>query len=359
MRLICPNCGAQYDVPTEVIPEGGRDVQCSNCGHTWYQRHPDQDAELAEDLNLPVPDPEWTPEAEDDDTTQQAPLPEAQRPIPRTERREAAASEPEAAAMPETVEVTETPRVEEPAKPRGIDPDVAEIFREEREYEARRRAADTLESQPELGLNEPDEDEQARRSRQARERMAKLRGAEPEITARPAPRRPAPPVVPRANEAETAVSQETQPDRAISEATAAAAAASSRRDLLPNVDEINQTLRSTAEPRMIDTAERRQVQQPEEKSGFGKGFLLVVVLAALGVGTYSQAGKLSEALPQAAPLLDGYVASVDKGRAWLDGQVTALMQMLDGMSSEAAQEAPAEDPAPAEGADPVQPETGN
>jgi predicted Zn finger-like uncharacterized protein len=37
MRLICPNCGAQYDVSDDAIPPGGRDVQCSSCNHTWYQ----------------------------------------------------------------------------------------------------------------------------------------------------------------------------------------------------------------------------------------------------------------------------------------------------------------------------------
>ncbi|NBR91243.1 MAG: hypothetical protein EBS68_15290, partial [Rhodobacteraceae bacterium] len=29
MRIICPNCGAQYEVPNDVVPETGRDVQCS------------------------------------------------------------------------------------------------------------------------------------------------------------------------------------------------------------------------------------------------------------------------------------------------------------------------------------------
>ena len=37
MRLTCPNCNAQYEVDEKVIPKGGRDVQCSACGHTWYQ----------------------------------------------------------------------------------------------------------------------------------------------------------------------------------------------------------------------------------------------------------------------------------------------------------------------------------
>jgi predicted Zn finger-like uncharacterized protein len=37
MRLICPNCVAQYEVDENVIPAEGRDVQCANCGHIWFQ----------------------------------------------------------------------------------------------------------------------------------------------------------------------------------------------------------------------------------------------------------------------------------------------------------------------------------
>lgn len=37
MRLICPRCGAQYEVDDVVIPAAGRDVQCSGCGQTWFQ----------------------------------------------------------------------------------------------------------------------------------------------------------------------------------------------------------------------------------------------------------------------------------------------------------------------------------
>ncbi|WP_052701028.1 zinc-ribbon domain-containing protein [Loktanella sp. S4079] len=37
MRLICPKCNAQYDIASDAIPEGGRDVQCSSCSHTWFQ----------------------------------------------------------------------------------------------------------------------------------------------------------------------------------------------------------------------------------------------------------------------------------------------------------------------------------
>jgi len=43
MLLLCPNCGAQYEVPEDHIPKKyGRDVQCSACNHTWFQTHPTQ-----------------------------------------------------------------------------------------------------------------------------------------------------------------------------------------------------------------------------------------------------------------------------------------------------------------------------
>ena len=37
MRLICPNCEAQYEVDPSQIPAAGRDVQCSNCDYSWFQ----------------------------------------------------------------------------------------------------------------------------------------------------------------------------------------------------------------------------------------------------------------------------------------------------------------------------------
>ena len=58
MRLICPNCGAQYEVDDAVIPDAGRDVQCSNCGHTWFQQPAHLDADLAEELGEDFDPPE-------------------------------------------------------------------------------------------------------------------------------------------------------------------------------------------------------------------------------------------------------------------------------------------------------------
>lgn len=107
MRIICPDCDAQYEVPDEVIPEEGRDVQCSNCGTTWMFEHPDFPgaARLRED---------------DEDGAEIQPLPTPPR--------------------------------------RELDPEVAGILRAEAEREVAARAADQestpLEVQPDLGLTE-------------------------------------------------------------------------------------------------------------------------------------------------------------------------------------------------------------
>lgn len=145
MRLICPNCGAQYEVPTEVIPTEGRDVQCSACSNTWFQAHPDHDAALADEVDrtsvepvAPPPEPE--------------PQPEPQPQMPTLEKRE-------------------------------LDPNVSDVLRQEAEFEAQARAAEQgggLESQPELGLESQPEDEGERR-RPAEATDADLPGTMPKV----------------------------------------------------------------------------------------------------------------------------------------------------------------------------------
>ncbi|QPM90683.1 zinc-ribbon domain-containing protein [Pseudooceanicola algae] len=69
MRLTCPNCGAQYDVPGDAIPSAGRDVECSNCEEIWYQTGPGQAtpgfAEAAAALAVPAPRREIDPAVRD------------------------------------------------------------------------------------------------------------------------------------------------------------------------------------------------------------------------------------------------------------------------------------------------------
>ncbi|WP_134681291.1 zinc-ribbon domain-containing protein [Paracoccus ravus] len=37
MRLTCPSCAAQYEIPDSAIPAAGREVECSACAEVWFQ----------------------------------------------------------------------------------------------------------------------------------------------------------------------------------------------------------------------------------------------------------------------------------------------------------------------------------
>ena len=52
MRLVCPNCDAQYELAEGTIPAEGRDVQCSNCGHAWFQQSLEAEAARLAEENL-------------------------------------------------------------------------------------------------------------------------------------------------------------------------------------------------------------------------------------------------------------------------------------------------------------------
>lgn len=61
MRLVCPKCAVQYEVGENAIPENGRDVQCSACGHGWFQPH--DSVRLQKTLVAELTPPPLTPPA--------------------------------------------------------------------------------------------------------------------------------------------------------------------------------------------------------------------------------------------------------------------------------------------------------
>ena len=76
MRLVCPNCNAQYEVPDDAFGNGGRDVQCSNCEHTWFASS-----------SPPAPATPPAPQAKAQQTSQGKPYPnaDAARTTPQTQ----------------------------------------------------------------------------------------------------------------------------------------------------------------------------------------------------------------------------------------------------------------------------------
>lgn len=289
MRLICPNCGAQYEIPDDVIPDSGRDVQCSNCSHTWLEtpgaseRRESEVEEAPEDIVSDAPyefqepaEVEEEPVASDSTAQESADV--------RYENQDDYEYEDELESD------EQSPRI----RRRSLDPSIAEILQEEAAREKAQRDAENspLESQPDLGLRvqaafvppaaPPSPEEQ--RGEEARRRMARLRGeAVP------------PPSAPHSH----------------------------RSELLPDIEEINSTLRSTAE--RTNTGSYEEETPRARKGGFGTGFILVILLGAIAAGLYVFHAEVSEYIPALTEHLTRYVEFVDGLRIWLDTQVQSLV----------------------------------
>ena len=270
MRLVCPNCGAEYEVPDDVIPPGGRDVQCSNCGIAWFQAAAgEEDDPVDEDVA-------------DADTFE----PEDEAPEDW--------SEPQG------------------GRNRNLPPEVADILREEAELEARLRAAEAaagLESQPDLGLDDlPD--------------LSDLNDPEPAEPDTPEPRPvPGPPpagaMVSAAPEAVDDASRERRRGGV------------ARRMTLPDVEEINSTLSASSDglthglPDDADHADGDS--DPVSRGGFLRGFSVSLVIVALLLLVYANAPAIARLVPQSDPALSAFVASVDQARLWLDNRFRTLL----------------------------------
>lgn len=75
IRLTCESCGVQYQLPGDAIPPGGREVECTSCGHSWMARPQLKPLSLSQSSTI-GDDPA---EAEDDEPTGE---PRLSRPLP-------------------------------------------------------------------------------------------------------------------------------------------------------------------------------------------------------------------------------------------------------------------------------------
>lgn len=277
MRLTCPNCDAQYEVDDRAIPDAGRDVQCSNCGHAWFQ------------LPLHVEEAMEDEAATFGDAKADVGLPDPGATLP-----------PAPPAPPEA------PPAVDPAPPRVeprrqvLDENVQAVLREEAEREKRVRDAErgAIETQPDLGLANPP--------------RAAARPAEA-----PAPRDRAAPPPPAPEEEDDDDGDLIAPPR------------STRRGLLPDIEQINSTLRATTERGYTVPPTPAEVAA-EQRRGFRLGFRAVILIAVVLVVIYVMAPSIGARVPALVPVLNPFVAGMDSLRTLLDGWLTAAVSMIRG-----------------------------
>lgn len=270
MRLICPNCDAQYEVDDGAIPHGGRDVQCSNCGQAWFQMHAEALVD-ADELAVAVPDPVMAVPDPIPAVTE-APPPALVERAPDQTTVGAVAEDLPAAPPPPDAPATLVRRT--------LDDNLLAVLREEAAREAAERRAEAgrmIETQPDLGALDAG----------ARAPVAPVAAAS--VQDHPVTERPNP-----------------------------------RRDLLPDIEEINSTLRPGSEAR--DEGDTAIVAPAPKRMAFRTGFFSVLLVALVLVMLYTMAPQLAARFPGTAATLTAYVATVDALRVWLDG----LMQSAAG-----------------------------
>ncbi len=295
MRLICPHCDAQYEVADNVIPDEGRDVQCSNCGTTWFQdsaktlaaagvlqEEPKTPEASAEPVDVPKP------KAADlsSDVPEEVEVP-AQAP----------AENDEADAPEDTVEE------ETPVPQSTVSEESAAILREEamRELKARLAEGSGLETQEELGIDE------------ANAEPAPARTVEPVPVPVPVPVPGGSAGVSRDVETSEAVARTVRPNRS----------------KLPDIEEINSTLSAASTRKALSMDEEEGAATGNSRrTGFRIGFIAAMILAVLALGTYIYAPNLAQAYPEAGPALAAYVEQTNGLRIWFDGWVNQTVQSL-------------------------------
>jgi hypothetical protein len=179
---------------------------------------------------------------------------------------------------------------------REMDPDVRDILRAEAEREARlRQAAHPVEMQAEMPLDEaPQEAERARK-------RAEFADAEDAFTVA---------------------------------AASAGLAGGSRRDLLPDIEEINSTLRATEDRRGTSDGDEAvatdRADAARRRRGVRLGFFVTLALTAGLIWVYVNADMLSRNVPAIGGAVESFTAQVDGARYWLDDLARGLAESGEG-----------------------------
>lgn len=289
MRLICPNCDAQYDIDDDVIPQGGRDVECSNCSHTWFQTNTAKAPAGIMSRAIPTPlEHEVEPELETDI-----------EPILETDIEPVLESdiEPEFESDIEPVlESDDEPAYEAaaPVRPKlptrkPLDSSIADILRQESG----------------LAQTEPD---RATPATAEMDQAARTRGRISQLT--------------------------NEEDAAPPEPAVADTPNNSRLRTIPSIDEINANLRAQTEGRNTPAQKAIAQEQAGQRRGFRRGFAMMLVLIGLAITPYFFVDQIVERAPQSRGFMEQYVQTVDQIRVQLRDVTTEVTVQVRALVAE-------------------------
>ena len=105
---------------------------------------------------------------------------------------------------------------------------------------------------------------------------------------------------------------------------------SARRDLLPDVEEINSTLRPSEQADDTDAPGGGMPDAARARNSFRSGFMMMMLIALIGLVAYLAAPRLAAQFPGLTEPLNAYVSFVDVIRLRLDGLMQSATVALKG-----------------------------
>lgn len=113
--------------------------------------------------------------------------------------------------------------------------------------------------------------------------------------------------------------------------------------MLPDIEEINSTLRSASDRRPAEADDHDTPGQAasargarQRRNSGRRAFAFILLVFAFLLCLYVFAPQIARAVPALSDIMGNYVAAVNALRVWLDGQVQQLMVWLDGKAAESA-----------------------
>jgi len=268
MRLICPNCEAEYNVPDDAFEDGARDVQCSSCQHTWFQTPKTKmvSREVSRVLSTPLPS------------------------VVKSEMRDVGGFDKPQGANARGTDGPMHEPVRDGPRHRPVDPGVADILREEAEFS--RGVADYS-----AETATPTREVSAEDIEETRKRIARMTADEGGTPAGASP--------------------------AVAAAANAAAQADPR--AIPEINEINAALRARKEAHDESGLTELEKKEARDRRGFRRGFFTVLFLVALIIAPYFFADEITEMMPELSAYMATYVVVIEQMRDLLRAAIDVFM----------------------------------
>lgn len=366
MRLICPNCGAQYEVSNDAVPENGRDVQCSNCGHTWFEK-PGASVDAEEDLvaTAPIAAQVMADVPEFDEAPSLDDLPDDSAAVDEPDFYEDDVTEAATAAKTEFSDrVSDLAQSAKTAQADIENSDLAETNLAEEasaavseQAEAAAEASDDIAQEVSDALEDVAVANRAPLAEAAASAPAARHGLESsvaDILREEAEREQSvrkaegtletqtdipmdPPAAPAAEEARSRIARLKGGEAASAAAVASLAATEAlRKDKLPDIDEISSTLRTSAQ-RGETVEPPREIVEKTKRKGFRWGFWGIILLILLAVLVYLFSDMIIASVPAVEAPVTSYVGVVDGLRETVNGLVAGTADRLESSSDIASE----------------------